>query len=59
MNQSIVRHELSDLQVKRFFKTFNIDTRKSPPTREQLFALVRAVFKAGSQVDIMHIKFKE
>jgi len=59
MNQTIVRHELSDNEVRRFFKYFNIDTRKTPPTREQLFGLVRAVFKAGSEIDVMHIKHRE
>lgn len=55
----VVRHELSDARIKHFFKSFDIDTRKSPPTREQLFNLVRAVFKAGSQTDVIHIKYKE
>ena len=59
MNQTIVRHELSDQQIRRFFKSFDIDTRKTPPTREQLFGLVRAVFKSGSEIDVMHIKHRE
>lgn len=55
MNKNIVRHELSDYQCGQFYKKWGIDTRKKPPTRDQLFSLIRDVFKAGSQVDCMHI----
>jgi hypothetical protein len=52
-----VTHELTDKQCGHFYKKWGIDTRKYPPTRDQLFALIRDVFKAGSQADCMRINF--
>ena len=50
-------HDLSDAEIKRFFKKHGIDTRKHPPTREQLFALLRDVFHQGANVDVLKIRY--
>jgi len=54
-----VRHELTDYQCGQFFKKWGIDTRKTPPTKDQLFSLIRDVYKLGSQVDCIHIRYEE
>ena len=56
MSKSNIRHELSDYECGQFYKKWGLDTRKNPPTREQLFSLIRDVFKAGSIVDCIRIK---
>jgi hypothetical protein len=54
-----IRHELTDKECGRFYKKHGIDTRKNPPTKEELFTLIRDVFKAGSEIDVVHLKWKE